>query len=305
MAPLTPRSQATAGVGPGISFASKLLEAGWEGRIGLIPVAVGGTAMARWMPGADLYEAAVSTLKEAMSAAPRPAQIVGILWHQGESDCSCADDATTLGERLTEMATHLRNEPFMPEHTVPFVLGQLGAFIEGRTDFSERFSQIAYARASLQTVPAQLAESGIVSVEGLGHIGDNLHFDAMGARAMGALYADAFTTLHTKHSSFKLPRLGEVTMKEVTLQNVGYPGIAGVCLGKGVLGLELAPGQDHFVTDNATSIAQAHFHGEKKAWFRAVYAGVCGVNHPSCLFGVLSVWRRVWGLTVMMMMMWR
>lgn len=34
--------------------------------------------------------------------------------------------------------------------------------------------------------------------------------------------------------------------------------------------LKVAPGQEHFVADNAFSIAQAHF--EEYAWFRAIYA---------------------------------
>jgi hypothetical protein len=44
------------GVGPGLVFAAHLLRSGGAQRVGLVPCAVGGTAMDRWMPGADLYE---------------------------------------------------------------------------------------------------------------------------------------------------------------------------------------------------------------------------------------------------------
>ncbi len=44
------------GVGPGLVFAAHLLRSGGAQRMGLVPCAVGGTAMDRWVPGADLYE---------------------------------------------------------------------------------------------------------------------------------------------------------------------------------------------------------------------------------------------------------
>lgn len=50
-----------------------------------------------------------------------------------------------------------------------------------------------------------------------------------------------------------------VSLREITNESLGA-----------ILRLKVKPGQEHFVADNATSIAQAHF--EPKAWFRAIYA---------------------------------
>ena len=50
-----------------------------------------------------------------------------------------------------------------------------------------------------------------------------------------------------------------VSLREITNETLGA-----------VLRLKVKPDQAHFVADNATSIAQAHF--EPKAWFRAIYA---------------------------------
>ncbi len=50
-----------------------------------------------------------------------------------------------------------------------------------------------------------------------------------------------------------------VSLREITADTLGA-----------ILKLKVKPGQEHFVADNATSIAQAHF--EPKAWFRAIYA---------------------------------
>ena len=53
----------------------------------------------------------------------------------------------------------------------------------------------------------------------------------------------------------------EVTLREITRETL-----------KEVLKLKVAPGQEQFVSNNAVSIAQAHFH-PGTAWFRAIYAG--------------------------------
>lgn len=44
------------GVGPGLVFAARLLSTGAARRVGLVPCAIGGTEMDRWVPGADLFE---------------------------------------------------------------------------------------------------------------------------------------------------------------------------------------------------------------------------------------------------------
>ncbi len=54
--------------------------------------------------------------------------------------------------------------------------------------------------------------------------------------------------------------MSTVTLREVTSENL-----------PDVLKLKVTPQQAGFVSDNATSIAQAHFAEE--AWFRAIYAG--------------------------------
>ncbi len=53
---------------------------------------------------------------------------------------------------------------------------------------------------------------------------------------------------------------GEVSLREVTADNV-----------RAVVKLRVAPSQQGFVADNATSIAQAHFHAD--AWYRAIFVG--------------------------------
>ncbi len=57
-----------------------------------------------------------------------------------------------------------------------------------------------------------------------------------------------------------ITKVSKVSLREVTRENL-----------RAVLRLKVAPGQEHFVANNAVSIAEAHFYPEV-AWFRAIYA---------------------------------
>ena len=87
------------GVGPGMSFARVMIEHDPSVKIGLIPCAVGGMPLSRWVKGADHYENAVKQAREAM----KHGQLKGILWHQGESDSDTPERANTYLDRLTNM----------------------------------------------------------------------------------------------------------------------------------------------------------------------------------------------------------
>ena len=87
----------TAGVGLASSFASEYLGAFPEAEIGLVPSAVGGTPLSRWMPGCDLYENALVNARRAME----DGQLKAILWHQGEADAQDIALAQSYGQRLS------------------------------------------------------------------------------------------------------------------------------------------------------------------------------------------------------------
>ena len=69
------------GISLAASFAEEYAET-YNRRIGLIPCADGGTSLCEWQPGGILFDHAVMMSR----LAQRTARIVGILWHQGESD---------------------------------------------------------------------------------------------------------------------------------------------------------------------------------------------------------------------------
>ena len=90
------------GVGLAASFADAYAKH-FNEEIGLIPCADGGTMLAEWQPGEILYDHAVAMAK----LAQRSAEIVGILWHQGESDSNSEEKVKAYRSRFLHMISSL------------------------------------------------------------------------------------------------------------------------------------------------------------------------------------------------------
>lgn len=166
-----------AGVGPGLAFGKKMADSDANAVIGLVPCAVGGTPIERWVPGGDLFKAAVARAKDA----GKSGVVVGILWHQGESNA--ANSTAAYGEKLKLVVEGFRKELGNP--ALPFVAGTLGDFVKNN----------ANVNAALTALPAAVPKTACVDAAGLKHKGDNLHFDAAAQREMGKRYADAMLKL--------------------------------------------------------------------------------------------------------------
>jgi hypothetical protein len=172
------------GAGPGIPFAAGMLKADPHITIGLVPCAVGGSPLKRWVKGADLYENALS---QAKLAAP-VGVIAGVLWHQGESDTTDRKDAETYEARLTKMFQDLRNDLGAPD--LPIVVGQLGGFL---TKEKQPFADDV--QAAIKRLPTLVPRVGYADSEGLGDKGDHLHFSAEAQKEMGIRFAKAMQAL--------------------------------------------------------------------------------------------------------------
>jgi len=187
-----------AGVGPGLTFGRELAAQDTSLVIGLIPCAVGGSAISYWQPGTfypptktNPYDDAIRRTKTAMQSGT----LAGIIWHQGESDSNPAG-SQAYGQNLTALIARLRHDLQAP--TVPFVAGQLPEFqimkpdSAGRPHTNEAAQRINATVAALQkTVPRY----AYVTAEGTTHIGDYTHFNAASARLMGRRYAAAMLRL--------------------------------------------------------------------------------------------------------------
>ena len=178
--PITWDTQKPVGQGPGIPFAVEMLKADPGITIGLVPCAVGGTPLSRWVKGADLYEACIARAR----IAAQSSVITGALWHQGEADTTDPDLANTYEKRLTQMFKDLRVDLDQPD--LPIVVGQLGPFLE-----PAKYPYLKQVRTALENLPTDLLHVAYTDSAGLTDRGDQLHFDAASQTTFGARYAAA------------------------------------------------------------------------------------------------------------------
>lgn len=170
-----------AAAGLGRSFAAALQKYGAVHQVGLIPAAFGGTSLEEWKPGGKLFTDAITRAKAAAPAG----RLRGILWHQGEAECGKEETARTYGARFAVIAAALRAELGAAE--VPIVVGELGRFYKGQ------FAPVV--NEQLATLPLWVKRTGFASSAGLGHKGDEVHFDSPGLRELGRRYALAWMAL--------------------------------------------------------------------------------------------------------------
>lgn len=170
-----------AGIGPGMSFADYLQRKHGK-TIGLIPCAFGGTALTQWQKGEMLYNNAVEQTKKAIETS----RLKGILWHQGESDTHTAEDASLYKERFDAFIRNLSAD--LGAADIPIIIGELGDFLRGIPGHSF-YKEV---NNSLREIAGSDSSYGFVTVEGLSHKGDFLHFDSSSQRELGLRYARCF-----------------------------------------------------------------------------------------------------------------
>lgn len=168
-----------AGVGLCSEFAREIHKSDPKSTIGLIPCAMGGSALDQWQPGKPLYKTAVERAKEAM----KQGTLVGILWHQGESD-SKPDKIATYPARFETMITQLRKD--LGAEKVPVLIGEVIPGFGNHDDIN-----VALAETAKNTTTAAL-----VSSADLGN--KQLHYNAADYRTLGKRYAEVFLKMGKK-----------------------------------------------------------------------------------------------------------
>lgn len=159
--------------------------------VGLICCADGGTKLSQWMPGELLFDNAVNNAK----LAARTSEIVGILWHQGESDCT--DELyPTYQERLETMIKALREE--LNLNDIPFIVGGLGDYLQFYP-----LKNYVHINNALKNIAEDNELIGFVSAEGLTSNPDNLHFNAKSLYEFGIRYFEVFEKLNKRTDSVK------------------------------------------------------------------------------------------------------
>lgn len=185
------------GVGPGLTFARIVAESDPDSVIGLVPSAVGGSAIAQWRAGVfdpatktHPFDDAVTRARLARSGGGR---FEAVLWHQGESDTNQAA-APRYSEELARLATELREAIGAPE--AMFLVGGLGDFLANRSPAAKQ------VQSALRAAPSHIENAGFVPADGLIDKGDHVHFDSASARLLGCRYAREF--LARKGSEYRV-----------------------------------------------------------------------------------------------------
>ena len=155
---------------PAYSFVKSMTEALPEKEFGLVVNAKGGTKIVQWLPGTELYEAAIKQARKAL----KYGKLKGVIWHQGEGDCHPIRVDQYLG-RLEILINAIREEFDDPE--LPFVAGQLYEN-ENRHAFNEMLLQL----------PDFIRYTGVASSKGT-TVFDGTHFDSESAILLGNRYA--------------------------------------------------------------------------------------------------------------------
>ncbi len=168
-------------LGPAYGFAKELSEKTGK-PIGLVVNARGGSSINSWLKGAKdgYYEKALARVREALK---QGGTLRGILWHQGEADCS---DPEAYKRKLVSMMESFRKDLDMPE--LPVIVGQISQW----SGWTDRENGTAAFNKMIRKVKSFLPYSDWVSSKGLDCYKDenDPHFGTKGQLLLGKRYAE-------------------------------------------------------------------------------------------------------------------
>ena len=173
-----------AGIGLAGSFAAMWCMEHEGEQIGLIPCAEGGSSLDDWAVDKNLFKNAVIQAGFAM----QDSELIGILWHQGESD-SYGGGYQTYYKKLQVIIESLRKE--LNAFEVPLIIGGLGDFL-GKNGFGLNCTEYELVNEQLLKFAREQEKSGLVTAEGLTPNPDGIHMDAVSQRRFGVRYYEAF-----------------------------------------------------------------------------------------------------------------
>lgn len=151
---------------------------------GIIPCADGGTSLWQWEKGSILFENAVNHVK----LAKRTSAVAGVLWHQGEGDCS-PEDYAVYEEKFRRFMADFREAADL--WNVPFLLGGLGDFLPDRPG-TLTLMNYGKVNEALENVASDSPMTAFVPAAGLGANPDNLHFSSAALYEFGHRYFEAW-----------------------------------------------------------------------------------------------------------------
>ncbi len=181
--------------GPEVSFGRAIADALPADHIAIIKYAAGGTALYNdWAPGSGpnytTFRNTVSAGLAAIQAAGHTAEIVGMLWHQGESDAIEGRQAA-YQTNLTGFIADIRSH-YGPN--LPFLIGEIRRS-NGPAFVTVADAQIAVAAAAPNAVFVPASDLSFL---------DTYHFDAPSQVTLGQRFASGYMGMGTGGSPLSL-----------------------------------------------------------------------------------------------------
>ena len=170
------------GISLAASFADEFAKS-FKSRIGLIPCADGGTIINSWQPGEILYDHAVFMTRLAM----RTSKLSGILWHQGESDCSSDESVEEYKPKFINLINSIRCD--LGAEELPFIIGELSENISEEWNLGNRVKKM---NSIFHEIAGEIQKCGVVSAKGLELKPDGIHFNSVSLREFGKRYFDIY-----------------------------------------------------------------------------------------------------------------
>jgi hypothetical protein len=169
-------------VGPGLTFAKKLVAENENITVGLIPLAAGGQKIVKFIKGSMLYNQALN----AVGFARQQGVLKGVLWHQGEHDAIESGTAAVYANKLESLINDFRVD--LGDPGIPFIVGGFanGIFMNPNHPYASWISD------HLKNIGTTFYRTGYVRSSGVPYLSDNLHFSTEGQHEMGQRYADVY-----------------------------------------------------------------------------------------------------------------
>jgi hypothetical protein len=181
---------ALTGLDCGLSFGKHLSESVDDNiHIGIIPTAVGGSAVEQWL-GDSAYRGVklFTNFKTKVEMAAKVGTIKGILWHQGETN---AHEKPFRNYKANLQELFMRFRAVAQDKKLPILAGELGSFL--------RESEFGHYADSVNFVLKGISEKDknvlVIETSDLTHKGDSLHFNSASQRTMGKRFADRYLKL--------------------------------------------------------------------------------------------------------------
>ncbi|CAJ1977385.1 unnamed protein product [Sphenostylis stenocarpa] len=166
------------GVGPGMAFANALRPRVGD-EVGLVPCAVGGTAIREWARGEELYKNMVKRAKESVKG-QESCEIKALVWYQGESDTISEEDAAVYKDNMETLIHNVRQDLNLP--SLPIIQVALASG-------SEYIEKVREAQKAID-----LPNVIFVDAKGLQLKEDNLHLTTESQVKLGHMLAEAYLT---------------------------------------------------------------------------------------------------------------